>query len=364
MTTIRPNVNTAPTSVRKKEDEDAKTRQDLIDKQNKENQQANNNRYAVVDDFKTKDVDIDGDGTADMSHGDYITTLMKAQNPNIQIDSYDVSNDVDGSKKISAYDQIAINNYAAVNMSISKPYSADVFNKDGVKDVNQSNFDDRKNEIYNTYKNGDPEYNKLFNSMEKVTANGTPIFVSAGNEGSDTYNLYSTVPGVTSVGASASSEDAVNLQSSNYRIGPKGMTQEGDQILGYSAMNSGVDLYGKGSFKSEAVEDKNGNVMGYDINGDGKVDIANDKVSGGGKFKPQNHYIFGTSFASPTTMLDQTNPFGQPIKDPVVILSDKEKQEAAGVDQHGVPISTTKVKNKDLEDGIEIDDNIEDWDTL
>lgn len=360
MTTIKPNAQVYQPKVKQNPD-NQDDQEKLQNKHNEDYAQANNNRYAVVDDFKNKSVDVDGDGVSDISHGEYITSLMKAENPNIQVDSYDVSDDHNDSKLASAYDQIALNNYAAVNMSLSKPYSAEVFNNDGIKDVNQSNFANKKDEIYNTYKNGIPELNNVFSSMEKVTANGTPIYVAAGNDGSDTYNLFSTVPGVTSVGASVSADDDVNLQTSNYQIAPKGITAEGNQILGYSAMNSAISIYGKGSFKSEAVEDKNGNVLGYDINGDGKVDISNDKVSSGGTAKPKNNYIFGTSFASPTTMLDETNPFGQPPKQPVVIESQSQKNQTAYEEEVK---NQPKNKNKDLDDDIKIDDDIDEWDAL
>lgn len=100
--------------------------------------------------------------------------------------------------------------------------------------------------------------NKAITSIEKITSQGVPVYVSAGNEGSDNINYLTFADGTISVGA-----NDVN-----------------DSVAHYSAKHSLVNLYERGSYEILPVI-RGGKTLGYNITGGKKVQIPYNKTAHG-----------------------------------------------------------------------------------
>src|SRR5699024_6942913 len=108
-------------------------------------------------------------------------------------------------------------------------------------------------------------------ALERLSAKGVKIYISAGNKGKNYLNLYTLADNVNVVGATNSYGTAKTKFSNN---------------------NSLVNRWFKGVFSVKKIKDKDGQT-GFDINEDGKIDIlAKDTTS---RLKIAAESIYGTS---------------------------------------------------------------------
>jgi hypothetical protein len=143
-------------------------------------------------------------------------------------------------------------------------------------------------------------YGKVLQSMEAVSRRGVPIYVAAGNEGPNHLNLYSLAQGAISVGA-------VNARG------------ERTVYTADDSTNPFVTRYAQGDFNIRAIR-QNGQVSGYDINGDGRVDVPAHLVSGRGRF------------VHPT--LSQLN--GRPLSEVLLRPTELAHLQSSGLNEHSI----------------------------
>ncbi|EKE02786.1 MAG: hypothetical protein ACD_20C00331G0002 [uncultured bacterium] len=245
----------------------------------------------VVDDYKTKIMDIDGDGISDISHGKMVKTTIKSTHPNAKIINVNVADEkgeIQGLKIIRTFLETAKRidkgeRVDAINVSIARSFNIDKLAEITGLPLTKGNISNYRNDIRKSIqdfvktfpekikKNPQLKENKslladykdmksfdlLFRSIEKVNNKGVKVYIAGGNDGADYVNVYNLADGTINVGA-------INA------IGKK---------TPYSADNQFITRYVQGSFNSTPVE-KNNILKGYDITGSGKVEIPATVVSG------------------------------------------------------------------------------------
>lgn len=118
--------------------------------------------------------------------------------------------------------------------------------------------------------------------LEKIVDQGVAVYTISGNGGRGMINTFSFAEGVLTVGASE------------------------QELRHYIADNPFVDIRAKAAYELKRVDDAEGNMLGYDINGDQCVDISKDRLSsaGSGKHYPEKYWrlLVGSSFAAPAAL--------------------------------------------------------------
>lgn len=259
-------------------------------------------KIVVVDDFKTKIIDIDGDQIADLSHGEVVEKYVLNNNPVARIEKMQINADKDGTFDIQDYtnqmntlaDRIeAGEKFDAVNVSL-----ADEIDLTASKDINASNIREneaaaREDMVLNTTQDSSPRRKNVkayIEATERVTALGTEVYIAGGNDFVNGYNLFGLADGTTQVGT---------------------ISAVGDTIL---AKNSDIERYERGEYFVDPIfkyDDKgNESIAGYDITEDGNVDVFPEQLSSKGK-RENYSSIVGSSFSTPTAVGKDTNPINK-----------------------------------------------------
>ncbi len=124
---------------------------------------------------------------------------------------------------------------------------------------------------------------QIIDELEQLVAQGVRVYTIAGNGGPRMINTFSFAEGVTTVGAVE------------------------QQLDHYVADNPFVDRHERAAYHIERVDDAAGVPLGYDIDGDGCVDIPVSRLSAGfltGDRLPRSSYrpLMGSSFAAPMAL--------------------------------------------------------------
>lgn len=262
-------------------------------------------RIAVIDNFDKKIVDIDADGTPDISHGDLVERYIKTQNPDAIITRVEIPTDANNQFDIDIYtkkmnelaDRIAAGEKIdAVNVSL-----ASEIDLAGHPSVSPANIKDYKHKVrydlINKVDASSSEANQTFKgcveATERVSSQGVPVYIAAGNNSETSYNLFGIAEGTTQVGT---------------------IDVAGDTIL---ARNSDVARYEQGEYFTGPIYDYDASgdqvVEGYDINDDNIPDIKPEEVSSKGKSLGST-LITGSSFSTSTAVGKDTNPVNKLFK--------------------------------------------------
>lgn len=172
--------------------------------------------------------------------------------------------------------------YDALNLSedISLPF-ATLSTVTGKK-ITPENISQYKAEIENLILSDDSgamgDLRGILQKLDKISSHGVKIYISAGNEGKNNFNLLSLAKNVKSVGALD-------------RWGSK---------ASYSADNSLVNSWACGSSDVKKIKDSKGKI-GFDFTGDGSVDVYETEIFFPSK-KPNPYGLYGTSYSSPRAL--------------------------------------------------------------
>lgn len=169
--------------------------------------------------------------------------------------------------------------YDVLNLSkdISIPFStiSAVMNEK----ITAKNISQHRAEIENLILSDDSgamgDIREILQKLDKISSYGVKIYISAGNEGKNNFNLLSLAKDVKNVGALD-------------RWGSK---------ASYSADNSLVNSWACGSSDVKKIRDARGKI-GFDFTGDGSVDVCETEILSPSK-KPNPYGLYGTSYSSP-----------------------------------------------------------------
>lgn len=239
-------------------------------------------KYIILDSVSPKKmIDVDGDDVLDLKHADIIEKLIKSNAPDAEIITHKAKlNDIDGvdaqdilDKLTNILDYTKNNKVDGINISISFDVPFELFNS-GEFQFDRKSFAENKTSFMNilleelgsiTPENRSKEVNEIYTmlkaakTIEEIVKNGTKVYLAAGNSGTDRFNILSLAQGANIVGAT----DAQNNK------------------LTMSADYAGVE-FEQGSFTTIPIKE-NAQIIGYDLDNNGTIDVKPDEVSNTGK---------------------------------------------------------------------------------
>lgn len=239
---------------------------------------------AVVEDPIETDVDIDGDGVNDLPHGTVIERLMSGlSHQPLRFHEFPLPQVHDFREPWLDFARGMRDQCRALEAAVAKGQHFDAVNISQAFNGSFAGTRLREHLAFNAEnahllagdllaflkESEDPYYQTLadtLESLQRLGAQGVKIYIGAGNEGPEKYNLLNLAGNIIGVGANYSDAQA---PASPYLLGG------GATKAHYSADNSLLQRFSKGSYAVTRVQG------GYDLTGDGKADIREEEVSGG-----------------------------------------------------------------------------------
>ncbi len=213
--------------------------------------------FAVVDNFLTDTVDTDGDGIDDKTHGEVIETIIKKQCPGAVVKkqgllpygnggfSYsDLIANIEGVKKASELGT----QFYGVNISSEASSSFEQASKLLKEEVTAGNLADKRSQLQEKLTE---DQQRLVQALEALTERGIPVYIAAGNNGRDKFNIMSLADKINTVKA----------------------TNAKGNIEDYSADNSLATKEAQGTYNTVAVKNKDGKILGFNLTGGDEVQI-------------------------------------------------------------------------------------------
>lgn len=257
-------------------------------------------RIAVLDMFDEQDIDLNGDGIKDVSHGSVVQSIIKSEFENrgakveiipIKLEKPKINKKAtpeENFKRIQEQSQTIRNQFQllsnldkekhfdGVNMSLSPSFEYQ--NQNPITEEEKQEF---SREMENLMPN---EYDKL-KQLEKMAANGTVVSVSGGNDAYDNINVLATGKGIYGVGA----------------------TDRDNNKLHYSSIHA--NAIAQGRFEIREIIDPKTNKRYYDVNEDGIPDFTEEDLKKPKMVKGKPFFnsktIEGTSFSSPMFLVEK-----------------------------------------------------------
>lgn len=244
------------------------------------NQHANPKICILDTGTEEPEIDIDGDSLPDLSHAEVIKRILEAylpkakitvKNPNefVYTQKTDILTLVQRALQWcldEGFDYINLSNGPAYHYSRVQVLHKKMTPENLLKlkpRFRQENLEG----VFSKY----PDTSKIIALLDELVKAGTRLFVSASND-AGTFNLLHMAEGTDNIG---------------------GMTMAYKPVVGFSD-NTLLNNYSKAVFNVYKLK------RGYDITGDGKVDVLNKEVSGQGKAKVMPEKYCGKS--SKTTL--------------------------------------------------------------
>lgn len=273
--------------------------QDRIVSNTENTEYSNYPKILVIDCFERKSIAINKDDDLDVSHGEVISKVLEEKLPNADIykrniESLMSSNISENLDTLFSGILKRREKYDAINMSFGVDITFQTLSELLGFEITQKNVANLKDRIRDSLANSIYIFNneslstiaKNLNKMDSITANGNKIYVAAGNDYAEVFNLYSLANDIEVVG----SKDWF------------------DEPKSYSANNSLVTRYELDEYPIEKTEE------GFDITLDGKTDFKFEEMafSRSATKEPSSQCLEGTSFAAPNAIIED--------------LSDREKK--------------------------------------
>lgn len=260
----------------------------------------NRDEFVIVDTNSLKDIDIDKDGKGDYTHGRLVEKFLKIFKPLAKVKFFQVKkhppeyykvNDNDLLRALKeAQEYVKTHTVRAVNLSLGNSLEIDEINRltgYKFKDNTLSKKDRAKLEHYyrqvfeKSFSQQIPEDKELTDQeetvitsriikvLEDIVAEGTPVFIAAGNLGKTTLNLF-------------------NLARGSHAIGSVGVSEN---ISAFSPEHKFLE-YAQGEFLVNQLI-INGKLAGYNLTGGHNVEITPEELSNTVK---EVHPYFGHDF--------------------------------------------------------------------
>jgi len=256
----------------------------------------------VIDDFNNKVVDIDGDGVGCLSHGETVCKIISGVCPEsnitrIGIDGFgELSKVRDGLKgilgEVQAGEQVdAINISLGVSLSLEEisekisglteetlldnrenivSWLKGFYDQKDTIEAKIANFKTARSRDFNdlrklvTQKQHSETY-EIIKIIEELASKGISIYIAGGNEGLARVGSYTPI-------------NPLNLAYGVKNIGAKNSSGETANFSNDSPL---ITDWARGTFHVQQVIGGQGELLGFDILGDGNVHVSLDEVSGG-----------------------------------------------------------------------------------
>jgi len=218
------------------------------------------------------------------------------------IDLEEISNKIDN--RIAKGEKID-----AVNCSFGEEVKIDDLAKVTGLPLTKDNIKENRPKIKQWLKDNDEGnatklINKKIADIEKITSKGIPVYISAGNSGSEYLNVLTLADGSISVGAKYG-DNGLRIKENGETISKSDVTP--GRKTSYSCDNTLVTEWAQGSYPVDILDDNNEDTpLLYDITEDGKADVLPNQVTSPtpkgiiAKYFLDPKKIEGTSFSSPT----------------------------------------------------------------
>ncbi len=242
-----------------------------------------NKNYAFVIDGFNNTMDFNFDGVGDISHGDIVAGFIRDINPYVEIIALDVSEShlpdagISSTELDAALDAVAgvVRNGDFVNLSLAGYLPNGVFTDEELQD------------FASTYSTTVKIENLIAQGEQRRTDfsdYGVNVAIAAGNNGPDYLNAIALAQNAVTVGA---------------------LDIAGEQT-DYSC-TYGVDAWKQGDYNINFYTDDELNILGYDLLGDGDIEMETGIEPGEGEDSfDWLAFIQGTSFAAPTWVGDES----------------------------------------------------------
>lgn len=258
-----------------------------------------NLNIAIIDTFIEKKVVIDKDRffedspyEPDVAHGEVVRKIIQEGLPKAQIDIFDMNK----IKRVKVTDDDPLNaqlgmvlenikngeKYDALNISISEDCDYNLLSSVTHQKVTPENVQKFKKEILAFLgRRQDKSTIEEIEKINKIAESGTKVYIATGNDGNELFNLL-TLSKAKNVGA----------------LTPTGEKED------YTADNALINTWAQGSFPVKKMSDPITGEIGFDYTGDGTMDILERNLSSKGRCDTLAAKISGTSFASPTALVN------------------------------------------------------------
>lgn len=210
-------------------------------------------RVAVVDDFDTKQVDIDGDGSPCISHGEAVCTLLRSYIPNVEIIPIKIlpGEKVITSQLVALIDLQDSQPIDAINISSSNDVYIGIL-KSLIDNLNVDNLLEDRDKILDVIQTlSDKNITRAIALLEQLGGNQIPIYISGSNN-IQFFNALTLARNVTLV----TSTD-----------------KKGDETYYSSSHNNSRKA--RGAYNIYPIKD------GFSFVPDGEMIFENDVISGG-----------------------------------------------------------------------------------
>lgn len=254
---------------------------------------AKKHEVAIVDNFDKKVIDIDGDNVSDLSHGEVTKRIAQSADAEAKILKFQINYDennplsFDLSSPIKKLNEVSDlikqgEPIEAVNLSLKQDFDVLLLSELSKHEITADNLGDKREALrawlddpkistkhkvimesnhagaYNALMDELSSAKKVVDAIESITEKGVPVYISAGNDGNKTLNLFTLAKGSVSVG---------------------GTNATGDKMP-FSPQHSLIKNYSQAIYNISPIK-KDGELEGFDISGSGKAEVLLDEVSGG-----------------------------------------------------------------------------------
>lgn len=221
--------------------------------------------FFVVDEFKTREIDVDGDGVGDLTHGEVVERVIQSRAPGVKVNRMEVSPEVlqgesflkhlgERFREIRQFlDQGG--NCAGVNLSLAHEllFFWPLINNDVTTSENIVERRDAAKEYFaHSINCGSRYWKEAVEGMEAI-AKRCPVYLSAGNNGNTMLNTLTLAEGVHKVGA---------------------VDAQGEKTH-FTASHGLINRFAKGVLAVHKVDG------GFDLTGSGRAEVLDQEVSGG-----------------------------------------------------------------------------------